>query len=757
MPALRSSSQDYAGHMSNDGSITHIKQSFNVSMPLTKKADARQMSQSQLPSKPKPTTTSSLPAANLAPAEILLDIFSMLAPRDFDTARRTCSQWMRVSLNHRLLETMLKRAGWWDAWLQDRRTPRIPSRLDESEVWRMSRRFATECLLSGRKLACGKSGFSTTTVVDFSGLSGVAKRKSRATRFQPVLQMDEGKAQGLSTFTVSSCSNYLLVTTGCMIHLYHLLGRKIRSTPASESNDLDLAPISSISCPFNVLSAAIDTSKRQFTIAALLCNRMGIICNLDMSKAKDSTPNTPSSPTLNPTSRHFFYNICTPDNSPRTVAICPGHSLVAFGCASGIEIHSVNEMKRNDHRKHFTLPQPSEILHFLPSSPETPSELRLISSLSGPGFHECKCPPSPSLLSPTPSTSSPKLDPKNSRFHFLADVQSFSRRRIPHAPSRSFVRATHCHHYRAVPINDGFHIMFIEPRTNLLCIGTDAPIGGPTSLTRAFVCIPPPSTSPRHRHIKTPPPSPSLSNKTPGPADTPVPTVFAAGSDLRWGLRIVAAYGDRLVLYSIPLDVFNVIRKERERQRDGVMGDGDLARDWYAGPERSSKRQESLVQNQNGDWEFLLSVSYQPTAMMWPFKIYGKEIGSVKGVVELSLQTSEGGVRVWAFGEDGKASVLEVDTGDAPTRSVGVGADGKLEDLGVVQRSGPSLCLQSSRKRKFEEVKSWFVGRYGAGRYSVDGVDGLKPCAAGVHGVHQDPSVRRSSFAACIIDFKIPD
>lgn len=196
-----------------------------------------------------------------------------------------------------------------------------------------------------------------------------------------------------------------------------------------------------------------------------------------------------------------------------------------------------------------------------------------------------------------------------------------------------------------------------------------------------------------------------------------------------------------------------MICKERERQADGIMGASDLGLDWYVDAERSRKQQESLVQNQNGDWEFLLSVSYRPTAMMWPFKIYGKEIGSVKGTVELALQSSQGGVRVWAFGEDGKATVLDVDTGDAPTRSLGVGSDGGLKDLGIVQRAGLG-DLGVSRKRKFEEVRTGFTGRYGAGRY-LAGVD-VKPCAAGVHGIHQDPSVRRSSFAACIIDFKIP-
>lgn len=51
----------------------------------------------------------SRPAANIVPPEILLQVFFMLDPRDFDNARRTCCQWMKVSLNERLLESMLKR------------------------------------------------------------------------------------------------------------------------------------------------------------------------------------------------------------------------------------------------------------------------------------------------------------------------------------------------------------------------------------------------------------------------------------------------------------------------------------------------------------------------------------------------------------------------------------------------------------------------------------------------------------------------
>ncbi|KAJ6179717.1 hypothetical protein N7519_010178 [Penicillium mononematosum] len=390
MPALRSSSQDYARQVSTNAS-THTKQRSTRSIPsVLKKYETRYMSRNRHLSKCNSPSSSSPSAANIAPAEILLEIFTMLTPRDFDNARRTCSQWMRVSLNHKLLENMLKRAGWWDAWLQDRQTPRI-SRLDESEVWRMSRRFATECLLSGRKLNIEKPGFLATAVVDFSSLSDSTRRKSHA-QLQPVWQMAEGKGSGVSTFSISSCSNYLLVTTGCMIYIYTLLGRKSRPTSTDFGND-DLALVSRISCPFDVLSAAIDTSKPQFTIAALLCNRVGMVCNMDMAWVKESATKGSHSNSRATSSRHFFYNICTVDNPPRTVALCPGRPIVAFGCAAGIEIHSVNETKRNEQRKHFTLPQPSEILHFLPSSPETPNELRLISSLSGPGLYECKCPP----------------------------------------------------------------------------------------------------------------------------------------------------------------------------------------------------------------------------------------------------------------------------------------------------------------------------------------------------------------------------
>lgn len=692
---------------------------------------------------------SSPKAANVTPPEILHQIYSMLTPRDFDNARRACSQWMRASLNRELLEGMLKRAGWWDSWLKDCTTNKLArqSSNQESEVWRMSRRFATECLLSGRKANVEKSGFLETGSVDFSGLAQGLSSKTRGAQSHALSTTVRGdKSHTTSTFSVSSCNNYLLVTTGCMIYVFHLRNRKFKP-------DSDSVLIATISCPFEVLSATLDTTTPRLVIAALLQNRVGMVCDVDVPRTEDTIHDIRSTTgpkpeqidsdqpsTIGKPSPRYYHNVCSEDHPPRTVALCPGRRCVAFGCAAGIEIHWVDEASQEDQRRHFPMSQPSEILHFLQTSSETPMEMRVISSLAGPGVHEHAC-----RQSPFPD------HPKKCQFHLLADVQSFSRRTTASTSSLSLVRATHCHHYRAVPINDGLHIIFVEPRTSLLCIGSNAPIGGPTSLTRAFVCVPPfgkdPSDPTKEAHV---------------------PTAFTVGSDLSWGLRVVAAYQDRIVLYSVPIDVFNVICRERERQGDGVMGDSDLARDWFVDSERFRKRRESLVQNQNGDWEFLLSVSYRPTAMMWPFKIYGKEIGRVDNPVELALQSSNGGARVWAFSAAGEAHIFDIDTftsashgiADIPRKRVTLDSDGNLESCRMVDRfeSGPSSS-QISRKRKAVELQDGFFGRYGTSRYVPNtALDGLEPAPVIPTAAQMDESsARRPSFAACIVDFKIPE
>jgi hypothetical protein len=72
-------------------------------------------------------------------------------------------------------------------------------------------------------------------------------------------------------------------------------------------------------------------------------------------------------------------------------------------------------------------------------------------------------------------------------------------------------------HYRAIPLSDGYHILFVDPGTDVLCLGIDAPVGGPTKLLRKIWFE--------------------------GPKGKGSPVAYAGGSDLSWGVKVAAAYG----------------------------------------------------------------------------------------------------------------------------------------------------------------------------------------------------------------------
>jgi hypothetical protein len=109
--------------------------------------------------------------------------------------------------------------------------------------------------------------------------------------------------------------------------------------------------------------------------------------------------------------------------------------------------------------------------------------------------------------------------------------------------SFGFESATHrpgsssCDHYHAVPLSDGYHVLFIDPANGLLTLGCDAPLGGPTKLLRKITFTPPEKNA--------------------------VPKLYSAAADLSQGARIVVTYGDALVLYSVPPDVIRLSQMEQ--------------------------------------------------------------------------------------------------------------------------------------------------------------------------------------------------
>lgn len=189
-------------------------------------------------------------------------------------------------------------------------------------------------------------------------------------------------------------------------------------------------------------------------------------------------------------------------------------------------------------------------------------------------------------------------------------------------------------HYRAVPLSDGYHILFTDPASGILCLGSDAPIGGPTKLLRKVWFE--------------------------GPKGEGSPTIYAGGSNLSWGVRVVAAFGkgteQSIWLFSVPLDIFTAdqngpplspVTMETKINRERNVGWSS----WWP---------------QNGAQEWLSHTGDHVPGLsqqsVWPLKIRGQEIGKCTEVVDFSIDSGPS-MTVWAFGKDGISTVWKLDDG----------------------------------------------------------------------------------------------
>lgn len=202
-------------------------------------------------------------------------------------------------------------------------------------------------------------------------------------------------------------------------------------------------------------------------------------------------------------------------------------------------------------------------------------------------------------------------------------------------------RIEYSDHYRAVPLSDGYHILFTDPATGLLCLGSDAPVGGPTKLLRKIWFQ--------------------------GPAGLGSPIAYAGGSDLRWGVRIAAAFGtgceQTIWLFSVPSDIFTA-----DQTANNLSGgpawpstsvDGDKQNsewlDWW--PDDGLK--EWLKQHKPED-----PIPGIHPSSVWPVKIRGQEIGKCTGVVDLAVDSGQNMI-VWAFSRAGVAKCWKMDSGSS--------------------------------------------------------------------------------------------
>lgn len=289
----------------------------------------------------------------------------------------------------------------------------------------------------------------------------------------------------------------------------------------------------------------------------------------------------------------FYHHLCADEDPPRSVAICPQRQCVAFGCSAGIELHWIDAPTGQSLSRWFPLTAPSDYLYFLPPRPgvESAKKLRLISSAAHP-------------------TDRPALTRK---FHvprptLSAFWASFGMDTTGGRPGRHS-----SDHFRAVPLSDGHHVLFLDPAQGNLYLGCDAPFGSETKLLRKMLLVPPDRTS----HI---------------------PQLYTAAEDLTWGPRVVASYNGVIVLYSIPPDMFHLSRAEQMSESQVLY---------------TSTHHET-----NSDsWLQWLGQDYGPSrperSPVWPILIHGTRIGECKGVRELAVYT-EPQLTVWAFGMGAK-------------------------------------------------------------------------------------------------------
>ncbi len=218
------------------------------------------------------------------------------------------------------------------------------------------------------------------------------------------------------------------------------------------------------------------------------------------------------------------------------------------------------------------------------------------------------------------------------------------------APTRPAPEDAHAHHSYAVPLSDGHHLMFTDNETSSLCLGADTPAGSVQRLSRKVLLECPVHTDiPREDQLAPPP-------------------VCAALNNLEDGARIVALYGEHIVLFSVPVDVLRYSTAEQESTiqdpavsfeeldfveilRHPTSNAGAFVRQSSSSDASVTPKSDKL----NMKWVHYvrsMAASDHPVSLdgLWPIVITGLVVGLLPGTQTLSVQECEAeGLVVWAF------------------------------------------------------------------------------------------------------------
>ncbi|KAH6608461.1 f-box domain-containing [Trichoderma cornu-damae] len=390
---------------------------------------------------------------------------------------------------------------------------------------------------------------------------------------------------------------------------------------------------------------------------------------------------------------------------------------VAFGCSAGIELHWVDAMTGQDLSRWFPLTSPSDFLYFLPPrrGVDTPRKMRLISSATGLDspmdflddvVHDFGT----LLMRPGSTAMASRLasDPWHMRRGRGISLESggssqdvdmgqdedLLSRNVPQDSPLRRLAAASADHFRAVPLSDGYHILFTDPRTGTLCLGTDAPVGSLTRLLRKIWFRPPPQ------------------------ADPPVPLLYAAGADTRHGVRVVATFAARrrddgassperrrrcrrrsygagiatpgdgdsneqlIVFYTVPPDVFHDMRRTDADSRS-------------AGYRTEEDQEPGRPEPRYGHFDVFGDPFGEGSS--YPLEIDGHLVANCGNITEIALNSCPDLI-IWAFAAEGWAKTWVLDTGRSePPMRAAAQRDGSVRHVdsdGDVVMTDP--CIPSS-------------------------------------------------------------
>lgn len=165
-------------------------------------------------------------------------------------------------------------------------------------------------------------------------------------------------------------------------------------------------------------------------------------------------------------------------------------------------------------------------------------------------------------------------------------------------------------HHRVMPLSDGYHLLYIDPVTNHLCLGGCSNLAKPP---RQVMLLGPTNGNDR------------------GELRTVTPEVYAVCGELKWGVRVVAGYGDIVWLFSIPPDIVNC------RDGKGV----EPWKNYYMDPGSPNAKTKNLG----------------------IIRIRGVKIGAIQGLMDVAINSFPTSFTIWAFGMDGMASTWQLGHG----------------------------------------------------------------------------------------------